>query len=169
MKCDHCGKTTTIKKGQTYHYIESGLDNVYLENIETRVCKYCGYICPRIPTINQLHDTIARAIVLQPWPLSGKDIRFLRQHMGLKAREWAALMRVDVTTLSRWESSEQKIGPQSDRLTRFLYIRILEETMGSLFQEKATGKIAAVQRSRPRSAKLNVDMNKPSIYSYQVA
>ncbi|MCI0486133.1 MAG: type II toxin-antitoxin system MqsA family antitoxin [Blastocatellia bacterium] len=166
-KCDLCGKATTIKKGQTYHYIESGLDNVYLENIEVRVCKSCNAICPRIPKINQLHDTIARATTLQPYPLSGKDIRFLRQHMGLKAREWAALLRIDVTTLSRWESGEQKIGPQSDSLIRLLYIRLMEERQGQIFQESATEKIASVKKVRPRFTKLSVNMNNPSVYSYQ--
>lgn len=167
MKCDRCGKTTITKKRQMYQYVESGLDNLYLENIEVRVCKSCGDRFPRIPRINELHDTVARAIVLQPYPLSGKDIRFLRQHLGLKAREWAALMPVDVTTLSRWESGEQKIGPQSDSLIRLLYIRLKEETMGHLFQERATERIASAKRARPRYTRLSVDVNNPSVYSYQ--
>jgi putative zinc finger/helix-turn-helix YgiT family protein len=167
MKCDRCGKATSIKKRQTHQYVESGLDNVYLENIEVRVCKSCGDRSPRIPRIDELHDTIARAIVLQPYPLSGKDIRFLRQHLGLKARMWAALMPVDVTTLSRWESSEQKIGPQSDSLIRLLYIRLKEETMGHLFQERATDRIASAKKARPRHTRLSVDLNNPSVYSYQ--
>ena len=167
MKCDRCGKATITKKRQMYQYVESGLDNLYLENIEVRVCKSCGNRSPRIPRINELHDTVARAIVLQPYPLSGKDIRFLRQHLGLKAREWAALMPVDVTTLSRWESGEQKIGPQSDSLIRLLYIRLKEETRGHLFQERATERIASAKRARPRYTRLSVDVNNPSVYSYQ--
>ena len=167
MRCDRCGEQTIIKKGQTYQYKESGLDNVCLMNIETRICKSCGYICPRIPNINGLHDTIARAIVLQPFPLLGKDIRFLRQHMGLKAKHLASLIRTNVETLSRWETEKQNIGPQSDSLMRFLFIRIMEERMGSLFPEKATEKIASVKDKRPRKAGLSFDMNKPSIYSYE--
>lgn len=167
MKCDRCGSATTLLKGQTYQYVESGLDNVYLENIEVRACKSCGDRSPRIASVSKLHDTLARAVVLKPYPLSGKDIRFLRQHLGLKAREWAALMPVDVTTLSRWESGEQKIGPQSDSLIRFLYIRFNEEKMGHLFPERATERIASVKRERARSPKLRVDMNNPSVYSYQ--
>jgi putative transcriptional regulator len=167
MKCYHCGKATTIKKAQTHRYLESGLDNVYLENIEIRFCKSCGDRTPRIPRVDELHDTIARAIALQPYPLSGKDIRFLRQQLGLKARDWAALMPVDVTTISRWESGDQKIGPQSDSLIRLLYIRLKEEKMGRLFQETATDRIASVKRSRPRYPKLRVDVSNPSIYSYQ--
>jgi putative transcriptional regulator len=168
MKCERCGKAATVRKGQTYQYVESGLDNVYLENIEVRACKSCGDRSPRIASINKLHDTIARALVLKPYPLSGRDIRFLRQHLGLKAREWAALMPVDVTTLSRWESGEQKIGPQSDSLIRLLYIRFEEEKVGHLFPEGATERIASVKRARPRSPKLRVDMNNPSVYTYQL-
>jgi len=167
MKCDRCGEPTIIKKNQTYQYKESGLTNILLMNIEIRACKSCGYICPRIPNINGLHDIIARAILLQPFPLSGKDIRFLRQHMGLKAKHLASLIRANVETLSRWESEKQNIGSQSDSLIRFLFIRIIEERMGSLFPENATDKIASIKEKRPRKVGLSFDMNNPSIYSYE--
>jgi len=101
MKCYQCGEPTTIRKEKTYHYTESGLTNVYLTNVEIMMCKSCGAEMLRLTHLEALHAAIARAIVLQPTPLSGTEVRFLRKHLGLKAREWATLLRVDTTTLSR--------------------------------------------------------------------
>ena len=37
MKCELYSGNTKVLKGQTWHYTESGLDNVYLSNVEVRV------------------------------------------------------------------------------------------------------------------------------------
>ncbi len=127
MRCESCGEETIVTQGQKYHYTESGLDNVYLNSIDLRVCQACGSKSPVIPKINELHSTLGMAIALKPSPLVGKEVRFLRRRLGMKSREWAALLRVDACTLSRWEVGEQPIGAQSDRLIRLLYIRLVEE------------------------------------------
>src|SRR5262245_50441154 len=120
MKCERC-KNETIIDSKRYHYTECGLDNVYLDNCEVRVCPTCGLESPRIQSINDLHAVIAEAVALQKVPLSGKEARFLRKHLGLKARVWAKYLHVDATTLSRWENDEQSIGPQSDALIRLTH------------------------------------------------
>ena len=55
MKCDRCGGHTEILKGQTWHYVEFGLDNVYLRNLEIRRCTACDAKALRLPCINDLH------------------------------------------------------------------------------------------------------------------
>jgi putative zinc finger/helix-turn-helix YgiT family protein len=167
IKCSVCGSATKVLRGQRYHYKECGLDNVYLDNIEVRVCEKCKTVTPRIPRILEMHSTIARAIALQPYPLSGADIRFLRKHLGLKAKEWAALLRTNHTTLSRWENDDQKLGPQSDSLVRLLYFRMLEEKEGRMFAEPVAGKIAATKSKRGKLSKVFVNVNNPAVYSYQ--
>ena len=166
VKCELCGGATAIRTGQKYHYIECGLDNIYLENIEFRVCESCGVVTPRISRILDLHTTIARAVALQPYPLSGPEVRFLRKQLGMKAREWTVRLRVDHTTLSRWENGEQKIGPQSDALIRLLYFRILEEREGRMISEPVTEKIAATSEERVPNPVVYVNMNDSNIYSY---
>jgi len=124
MKCGHCKNETTVER-RRYHYTECGLDNIYLEDIEVRVCPVCGTESPRIPSITRLHDAIGRAIASQNVPLSGQEVRYLRKHLGLKAYEWAEYLRIDATTLSRWENGEQQIGTQSEALIRLLYFWML--------------------------------------------
>jgi putative transcriptional regulator len=164
MKCEQCGGETTLKRG-VYQYVESGLDNVYLNNIELRVCESCGAVAPRIPRINELHAVIGRAIALEGEPLSGAEARYLRKHLGLKGKEWAELLRVDVTTLSRWEAGEQKIGPQSDILLRLLYFSVLAER-GVKAPERLTERIAAIAERRDDELAVIIDPAKRQSYRY---
>lgn len=168
MKCDICGGTTRIQRGQRYHYVESGLTNVYLENIELRICDSCKAVSPRIPRINELHATIGRAIALQQVPLAGKEVRFLRQHLGLKAREWAALLRLDAATLSRWENSEQQIGAQSDALLRCTYFLKLAEA-GEKIPDRVVEQLASIVELRTDALAMLVNMNNPSVFSWRIA
>ncbi len=166
MKCDLCGGNTTLKTGQKYHYTESGLHNVFLENVEVFVCESCGSQIPCFRRIKDLHDAIGRAIALQPAPLTGSSLRFLRKHLGLKARAWAPFLRIDTSTLSRWENGEQQIGPQSDILIRLIYFRLLEERNGQRIPEALTQRIAAIPFEREREPIVIVSMDNPFIYSY---
>lgn len=102
MKCDVCRKgELRTKIRQTYRYKECGLDNVYLLDMELRVCDACGIKVPRLRRMPELHATIARAVAMQPCPLRGQDVRFLRKQLGYSAKEWATLLRTDASTLSR--------------------------------------------------------------------
>jgi putative zinc finger/helix-turn-helix YgiT family protein len=109
MICDVCRKgeiRTSIQ--QTYRYKECGLDNVYLLNMEFRVCDACGTNVPRLKRMPEIHATIARAIAMQPSPLRGQDVRFLRKQLGYSAKDWATFLRTDASTLSRWENNQQE-------------------------------------------------------------
>jgi putative zinc finger/helix-turn-helix YgiT family protein len=168
-KCNNCGGSTKVSNGQRYHYKECGLDNVYLENIELRVCESCGVTMPRLRRILDLHTTIARAVALKPDSLNGAEIRFLRKHLSLKAREWAVLLRIDHTTLSRWENGDQQVGPQSDALVRLLYFRLLEEREGRLISDPVAERIATPNKERNEEATVLINMDNPAIYSYRCA
>jgi len=166
MKCDVCQKgEIRIKRQQTYHYKECGLDNVYLLNLEFRACDSCGNKAPRLTRMPELHATIARAVALQPCPLRGQDIRFLRKQLGFSAKEWATFLRTDASTLSRWENDQQEIGTQSDSLIRLLYFRIRDEKEGTLTKEAVATATAAVSAACLLS--LCVNMNSPNVYSYK--
>ena len=168
MKCEVCKAETAIKLAQRYHYTECGLDNVYLEGIDLRVCEACGEASPRIPRINDLHATIGQAVALQNVPLSGQETRFLRQHLGLKAKEWAAFLHVDTATLSRWENGGQAIGPQADSLMRLMYFYLLAEKQGRAIPENVADQVAAVVTQRSDAMALLVNPHKPARYSYRL-
>lgn len=141
MRCDFCAKDTQVKKVQKYRYVDSELENVFLDNIEIRFCSDCALESPIVPKILKLHNTIANAVVCKKELLSGAEIQFLRKNLRIKSQDWAKLLRTDKSVYSRWEN-EQKISLQSDLLIRYLYLRLLEEKKGVRLEQKITERLS---------------------------
>lgn len=114
----------------------------------------------------ELHKAIARAIVLQEVLLNGADIRFLCSERGLKAKELAKLLRVDVATVSRWESDSQELRPQSDALIRTSYALVYQEQEGNLFPEDVTQKVASVKAERDSKFSIYINQGNTIPYTY---
>lgn len=158
--------STKILEGQTYQYTDIGMDNVYLQGIKVEKCKDCGAVSPFLPRIIQLHKTIAQAIVLQSYFLSGAEIRFLRKERGLKAKEFAVLLRIDPATLSRWENDEQARNAQNDALVRYVYVGLYNDQEGKPFPEKVTSKIAVVNE-RKNNPSIWINTANLTVYEYR--
>lgn len=108
-----------------YHYKESGLDNVYLEN---------GYHVHQTPygegisieDTDGLHRVIGRWIVSLPKPINGAELRFLRIEMDTTQRHLAGIIGATEQTLRLWEKHRKKSIPGPvDRLIRTLYSEYL--------------------------------------------
>jgi transcriptional regulator with XRE-family HTH domain len=84
----------------------------------------------------------------------------------MRAREWAALIGVDQSTLSRWELGEQKIGSQSEGLIRLMYVRVVEEREGRLVVERVAERVAAIFERSSEKEFVCINGNNPSLYSY---
>ena len=169
MKCELCNGETIIKSEQTYHYVESGLDNVYLENIEVRVCQSCDAVAPRIPRIQDLHATIGQALTAQTYPLTGAEACFLRKELGMKSKDWAAYLHIDVTTLALWESGDQGIGLQADLLMRLLYLNLSAAQRGRALPTGSVEQLAAVVTQRTEGRSLFINPWQPPQYAYRAA
>jgi putative zinc finger/helix-turn-helix YgiT family protein len=167
MLCEYCGKEMQIKIEENYKYEESGLSNVYLEKAEFYHCVTCKVKLLRLHKVLGLHKAIARAIVLQEVPLNGADIRFLRSERGLKAKELAKLLRVDVATVSRWETNSQELRPQSDALIRTTYALVYQEQEGNLFPEAVTQKVASVKAERDSNFSIYINQKNIIPYTYK--
>jgi len=122
MICHECN--SEMKESQeTYHYLESGLDNIYLEDIYVYRCK-CGEFFPSIPGIIDLHTIIGQMIIKKSTTLTGKEITFLRKNIGMNARTFAEYVGIDKSTFSRWENGQQKLAKPNDRLIRLIYANV---------------------------------------------
>ena len=117
MKCRDCGQEMQQIQ-ESYPYTESGLDNVYLEGIPVYRCSN-DHVVARIPRPAALSDAIADAVLSKSSRLTGPEIRYLRKHLRLKAKEFAKQLGVDKTTYSRWE--HKGAGPHADKLIRATY------------------------------------------------
>ena len=137
MKCPKCGQEMKKSKGD-YIYKESGLDNVRVKNINLYHCS-CGIEIPGLKNIEGLHRVIARFLVKKKTPLTGKEIRFLRKEIGLRAKDLATMLGVSPVTVSRWETDTEKPEISKDKLIRLLYIQKMQEQRKEVFQGSFEG------------------------------
>lgn len=102
-----------------YHYRECGLRNVWLANgYDEHETPYGAGIS--IHDVEGLHQAIARGLVSKGGKLTGSELRFLRQEMGLSQAKLATILGNDAQTVALWE----KRGGQpkmADRFIRALY------------------------------------------------
>jgi DNA-binding transcriptional regulator YiaG len=129
--CSNCGGATTVASG-SYAFKESGLSNVTLDGVDLITCSGCGNVDPVIPDVNDLMQALAWHLCTQPYRLKGEDVRFLRKYLGMTGVQFSRLIGVDNTTLSKWETGDDPIGPANDRL-----IRSLTLTLGHGLKERA--------------------------------
>jgi DNA-binding transcriptional regulator YiaG len=106
-----------------YHYKECGLDNIWLvDGYQVRRTAYGEAIA--IEDVEGLYDLIARGLVEKAGALSGKEIRFLRKHLGRSQRALGAVLGSDEQTVSRWERGSTAMPAAADRLLRGYYREI---------------------------------------------
>lgn len=109
-----------------FHFVDSGLDNVYLVGIKYFVYPD-GRVMAEIPAIKQLMRLIAHDIVKSSSDLSGAEIKFLRKRLGKKASEYCKFLGVEPETLSRYENGKQPVSGGSQTLARLSYAILSED------------------------------------------
>lgn len=117
-ECAQCGKKVAFE-GRNYRYTESGLSNVVLQGVRIADCPKCRNSDVIIPRLGKIHCAIARALT-SPGRLTGEQLRFLRNHLGLSGDQLGRYLHTDRTKISKWERGEDPIGPRTDRLIRLL-------------------------------------------------
>lgn len=126
--CPQCGHTLERRaQPKPYRYTESGLTNVFLDGMMTLYCPTCQSDFPEIENVPALHAKIAEILMRKPYVLTGRELRFLRKEMRMKAKDLATVLGVTPTTVSRWETGEERLGIANDRLIRSLYLMWLIE------------------------------------------
>ena len=100
-----------------YRYIESGLDNVFIEGVQFLADDH-GDECITIPNVNGLHRTIATGIVRRRASMSGRELRFLRSEMGMTQAELATMLHREALQVSRWERGESPLDSNAETVVR---------------------------------------------------
>lgn len=118
-KCTDCGNKLSVAT-LPYRYLESGLSNVVLQNVDSADCPNCGASAVTIPQPAKVQRAIALALINSPARLTGQQFRFLRKHLGLSGAGLARYLHTDKTKISKWETGLDRIGPATDRLLRLL-------------------------------------------------
>jgi transcriptional regulator with XRE-family HTH domain len=158
--CSNCGAPTESVRGD-YRFEETGLP-VLLKNIELIRCGRCGNVDPVIPRMSRVFQVIALALIRKKHPLKGREIEFLRTHVGLSRNEFASLLHAEPAALERWENDQERAGAQTDRL-----IRALALLLGEGLQEAGDSARAFVEiQDQPRELAIEID---PATMHYRYA
>lgn len=140
--CPKCGKRTRFSVLDSYHYTDSGLDNVYLTGVETIVCD-CGesVVLTAAPSLLRI---IAFCFAFKPAALRGREIRFMRHVLGRKAVDFAQMLSITPEHLSRLENDAKPAGASLDKFVRArLLLAMMQDhpKMAGLFDIEAFQKL----------------------------
>lgn len=106
---------------QPYHYVECGLDNVWLQNGFT--------LSPEgdlfISEVNELHNVIGHALIRQSGVLDPKEIRFIRRHLDFSQAGLGKILGVEGQTVQKWEKGNSTISESTDKLLKAFYCGFL--------------------------------------------
>ena len=118
--CEESVVETTSTLEKPYHYVGSGLGNVYLVGVKYWLCAVCGKQAAEIPQMEQLFKSIARTLVEKRSPLICEQVRFLRKRLGVQSKTFAAWVGVTPERYSALENSGT-LAEGRDKLVRMIY------------------------------------------------
>jgi putative zinc finger/helix-turn-helix YgiT family protein len=136
-----------VSARENFSYKASGLP-VTLVDVEVRRCKECGEFEVVIPRVDDLHRTIARAVIAKRSRLTPAEIRFLRTRLGWSGTDFARHMGVKAETVSRWENGHDQMSPSADRLLRLMVVTrqpVSDYSLDSLVNVDAAAKPTKVR------------------------
>lgn len=124
MNCSDCNSKKKMKEKRlkNYRYKECGLDNIILSQVKQFYCENCGDSYHNYGSIEELHQLIAKYLIRKDTNLSGKELKFLRKHLGYSGAVFSKLIGYEAEHLSRLENGKVVVQEVFDRLVRSLVI-----------------------------------------------
>jgi DNA-binding transcriptional regulator YiaG len=108
-----------------YHYVECGLDNVWLVNGFERE-DFEGEIFTRVLDTDLLHRSIAHGLAKHAAKLEGQAVRFIRKELDITQGNLSLMLGVTAQTVARWEKGEVEIPRAAELIIRALMLTQLE-------------------------------------------
>ena len=102
-----------------YHYVQSGLDNVWLSNgFRIEATPYGDAVS--IDNAEELDRAIAKYLTEKPDPLTGAEVRFLRVMLDMSQKRLGELLGKEAQTVAIWEKSD-RVKDDVDFCIRHIY------------------------------------------------
>jgi putative transcriptional regulator len=103
-----------------YHYVDCGLDNIWLEGGFSEVDSPYGSGVS-ISDLEGLHRCIAEYLLEKPCALTGAEFRFLRTELDLSQFSLGHLCGRTERTVREWETRNETVDEPANMLIRFIY------------------------------------------------
>ena len=117
--CGECGGR--LRRTRENHRLPLVGDwGVTLEAVESLHCPACGQRGISVERMGPLMRGIAAALVRKQGRLAGPEVTFLREHIEYTGARLGRTLGVTGSSVSRWETGKEPIGPSADRLLRAL-------------------------------------------------
>ncbi|RKH69071.1 helix-turn-helix domain-containing protein [Corallococcus interemptor] len=167
MKCAHCNGPLEFRREDRL-YSECGLDNILLKDAEIGECQVCHARTYVVPHPQVLNASIARTLALKPSLLTGKEIRFLRKHLGYSGVDYAKQVGVSAETVSRWENERLEMGWSNELLLRMTVLMRLRlksyDAYDNSFEEEPFKNFEGVNKDKnmrgPAGLEFNIHENR---------
>lgn len=127
---------------QGYHYLESGMRNVWLQNgFEIKQTPYGEGVS--IVDVEGLHRAIGSALAGKP-KLSGPEFRFLRKELGFSQRMLGDLIGSSDQSVSLWE----RRGRVPDSAARLIQMLYQDKMNGPVKVQRALERLRAIDDAK---------------------
>ena len=108
-----------------YHYVESGLPNVWLQSgYEVVESPYGEGVS--IQDLEGLHRCLARSLCDKPKRLTGAEFRFLRRELDFSQKMMGELLGIDARQIRNVEHGEKLVKEPYNRLIRHMYMATID-------------------------------------------
>jgi DNA-binding transcriptional regulator YiaG len=107
--------------------------------------------------MNALQVLIFKGLVHKPYPLTGKEIRFMRKFLELSTTEFGKKLGISHATIVKWEKEQAKISPMQESYIRMVLFECLQDNeITSLFKEIRPEKLAEAKKEKRRPFSIDI-------------
>jgi DNA-binding transcriptional regulator YiaG len=133
------------RKKETFIYEGLGFP---IELVDTPMKKVFGEWVIDID-MNDLQLFVFKGLIHKPYPLTGKEIRFMRKFLEMSTTEFGKKLAVSHATIVKWEKQQAKISPiQESYIRMFLFECLKEKEFLSVYQEIRPEKLAEAKNKK---------------------
>jgi len=135
------------RKKETFIYEGLGFP---IELIDTPMKKLVGEWVIDID-LNALQIFVFKGLVHKPYPLSGKEVKFMRKFLEMSTTELGKKLGISHATVVKWEKEQAKISPIQESYIRMFFFECLQSgELLNLYKEITPEKLAeAKNKKRP--------------------
>lgn len=99
--------------------------------------------------MSALQRFVFKGLIYKPYPLTGKEIRFMRKFLGLSTTELGKKLGLSHATVVKWEKEQTQISPiQETYIRMFLCERNKDNELINLYKEIRPEKLAEAKNEK---------------------